>query len=64
LDKKEMEKLCIFAMTKVYGKIRNSVAQSRFLPQKCAKTHPHASAMSRIFPGVILQTPVKIGRAG
>jgi hypothetical protein len=39
-------------------------SQSPFLPQKCAKTHLHAFAISKIFPGFIRRTPVKMAEGG
>jgi hypothetical protein len=42
---------------------RNLVAQRVVsLPQKCAKTRLHASAISKNFPGLYPRTPVKMGK--
>jgi hypothetical protein len=49
-------------MTKVHRKLRNLVAQSVVSCLKNAQKLIHASAISKIFPGVIPQTPVKMGR--
>jgi hypothetical protein len=38
-------------------------SESRFLPQKCARTRLHASAISKFFQGYI-SDPVKMGKGG
>lgn len=39
-------------------------SESRFLPQKCAKNRPHASANSKNFPGLYPGPPLKWVRGG
>jgi hypothetical protein len=39
-------------------------SESSFLPLKCAKTHLHALAISKIFPGIIHRIPIKMGEGG